>query len=56
MCSIDIGYRRLGGAIRYDPQPALKYRQHLDNLIESWLARQPRSPSHAAEWAFSRLE
>jgi hypothetical protein len=27
----------VGGAIRYDPQPALKYRQHLDNLIGwSW--------------------
>ena len=25
----------VGGAIRYDPQPALKYRQHLDNLIGS---------------------
>lgn len=32
----------VGGAIRYDPQPALKYRQHLDNLIGSnlgWCAR-----------------
>jgi glycosyltransferase involved in cell wall biosynthesis len=32
----------VGGAIRYDPQPALKYRQHLDNLIGSnlgWRAR-----------------
>jgi hypothetical protein len=32
----------VGGAIRYDPQPALKYRQHLDNLIGSnlgWHAR-----------------
>lgn len=31
-----------GGAIRYDPQPALKYRQHPDNLIGSnrgWRAR-----------------
>jgi hypothetical protein len=31
-----------GGAIRYDPQPTLKYRQHLDNLIGSnlgWRAR-----------------
>ena len=30
------------GAIRYDPQPALKYRQHSDNLIGSnlgWHAR-----------------
>jgi hypothetical protein len=25
----------VGGAIRYDPQPALKYRQHADNLIGS---------------------
>jgi hypothetical protein len=25
----------VGGAIRYDPQPALKYRQHLDNIIGS---------------------
>jgi hypothetical protein len=25
----------VGGAIRYDPQPTLKYRQHLDNLIGS---------------------
>ena len=42
MCSIDIGNRRLGGVIRYEPQPALKYRQHLDNLIGSnrgWRAR-----------------
>ena len=32
----------VGGAIRYDPQPALKYRQHPDNLIGSnrgWRAR-----------------
>jgi glycosyltransferase involved in cell wall biosynthesis len=32
----------VGGAIRYDTQPALKYRQHLDNLIGSnrgWRAR-----------------
>ena len=31
-----------GGAIRYDPHPVLKYRQHLDNLIGSnlgWRAR-----------------
>jgi glycosyltransferase involved in cell wall biosynthesis len=31
-----------GGAIRYDPRPTLKYRQHLDNLIGSnrgWRAR-----------------
>jgi glycosyltransferase involved in cell wall biosynthesis len=32
----------VGGAIRYDPQPALQYRQHPDNLIGSnlgWRAR-----------------
>ena len=32
----------VGGAIRYDPQPAIQYRQHLDNLIGSnlgWRAR-----------------
>jgi hypothetical protein len=31
-----------GGVIRYDPQPALKYRQHPDNIIGSnlgWHAR-----------------
>jgi len=31
-----------GGAVRYDPQPALRYRQHRDNLLGSnqgWRAR-----------------
>jgi glycosyltransferase involved in cell wall biosynthesis len=34
-----------GGAIRYDPQPALRYRQHRDNLLGSnqgWRARVTR--------------
>jgi hypothetical protein len=39
---MNIGLDPAGGAIRYDPQPTLKYRQHLDNLIGSnrgWRAR-----------------
>ncbi len=45
------------GAICYEPQPVLKYRQHPDNLIGSnrgW--RAPRSRLHDAERAFPRLE
>jgi hypothetical protein len=45
------------GAICYDQQPVLKYRQHPDNLIGSnrgW--RAPRSRLHDAERAFPRLE
>ena len=48
----------VGGAVHYDPQPMLKYRQHPDNLIgsKSRRGRPRRAPAHDAAGTLSRLE